>query len=81
MDKGRRIIEAVVKLAHSLGLPVIAEGVETERESNFLQLAGCHMVQGYLYGKPMTVEAFEELLADNPIGKKQLLSFDDEEFT
>ena len=70
MERGGNIIEAIVKLAHSLGLIVIAEGVETERESNFLRSIQCSISQGFLYGRPVPVREFEAYLAVNDIGRK-----------
>ena len=70
MDKGGNVIESLVKLAYSLGMLVIAEGVENEREANFLRAIGCNLVQGYLYGKPMPEESFGLLLENNAIGNK-----------
>lgn len=54
----RAIAEAIVAMAHRLGLKVIAEGVETEGQRALLMAVGCEYVQGYLYAKPMPVEAF-----------------------
>jgi len=54
----RAIAEAIVVMAHRLGLKVIAEGVETEGQLALLAEAGCEYVQGYLYAKPMPVETF-----------------------
>ncbi|EGW23327.1 EAL domain-containing protein [Methylobacter tundripaludum] len=54
----RAIAEAIVVMAHRLGLKVIAEGVETEGQYALLAEAGCEYVQGYLFAKPMPVEAF-----------------------
>jgi len=54
----RAIAEAIVVMAHRLGLKVIAEGVETEGQRALLMAVGCEYVQGYLYAKPMPVEAF-----------------------
>ena len=51
-------------MGRSLVLDVIAEGVETEGQREFLQLHGCHAFQGYLYAKPLPLEEFEELLAN-----------------
>jgi len=54
----RAIAEAIVVMAHRLGLKVIAEGVESEGQRALLMAVGCEYVQGYLYAKPMPVEAF-----------------------
>ncbi len=53
------IAKMVVVLAESLGLAVIAEGVETEEQKNFLAHQGCHAYQGYLFSRPLPLEAFE----------------------
>lgn len=62
MDKGGHVIESLVNLAHSIGILVIAEGVETEREVNFLRSIQCNLVQGYFFGKPVPEEVFYETL-------------------
>jgi len=48
------IVMAIIGMGRSLRLKVIAEGVETQEQANFLKLNGCDEVQGYFYGKPMT---------------------------
>ncbi|MFD2233535.1 EAL domain-containing protein [Phaeospirillum tilakii] len=53
------IARAIVDLAHSLGLEVIAEGVETQEQQDFLIGLGCYMFQGYLFSRPLTADAFE----------------------
>jgi diguanylate cyclase (GGDEF)-like protein/PAS domain S-box-containing protein len=54
------IARTVVALGQSLGLAVIAEGVETEAQREFLEAHGCHAYQGYLFSRPLPVEGFEE---------------------
>ncbi len=54
--------EAIIVMAHKLGLKVIAEGVETEQQRDLLAAAGCDYGQGYLFSRPMPVEEFNRLL-------------------
>ncbi|MFZ6772723.1 bifunctional diguanylate cyclase/phosphodiesterase [Undibacterium sp. SXout7W] len=54
------IAKMIIALADTLGLVVIAEGVETENQRQFLSHNGCHDYQGYLFGKPMGIKAFED---------------------
>ncbi|CAM5782484.1 putative bifunctional diguanylate cyclase/phosphodiesterase [Rhizobacter fulvus] len=53
----RAVVDAVVKLAHALGLKVVAEGVENLRQHKILVDLGCDELQGYLFAKPMTARA------------------------
>ena len=53
----RSVVDAVVKLAHALGLRVVAEGVENERQQQILVEMGCDELQGYMFAKPMSASA------------------------
>ncbi|MDH5551998.1 MAG: EAL domain-containing protein, partial [Nitrosomonas sp.] len=57
------IIKTIISLAQNLGLEVIAEGVETTMQKEFLIKAGCFDYQGYLFGRPLSLEHFEECIA------------------
>lgn len=62
-DKGNiAIVRAILSMAEGLELEVIAEGVEHSAQQEILRLHGCRHFQGYLFGKPMSVDAFLELL-------------------
>lgn len=56
------IVSAIITLAKSLNLNIVAEGVETIDQLNFLKNQGCNQIQGYLYSKPLKADKFEELL-------------------
>jgi diguanylate cyclase (GGDEF)-like protein len=58
---GRTLVCTIIAMAHSLNLNVIAEGVETEEQQQFLKDNGCDHYQGYLFSKPVTIKAFEAL--------------------
>jgi diguanylate cyclase (GGDEF)-like protein/PAS domain S-box-containing protein len=55
------IAQTIVSLSRAMGLPVIAEGVETEEQRDFLTRLGCHAFQGYLFSRPLALEEFERL--------------------
>jgi len=57
------IIQAIVALGRALGLKVVVEGVETEKQRVLLRLAGCDEMQGYLFAKPAPAKAIDRLLA------------------
>ncbi len=59
------LCEAIIVMAHKLGIKVVAEGVETERQRDMLAAAECDYAQGYLYSKPIPADEFEELLKRN----------------
>ncbi|WP_326533182.1 GGDEF/EAL domain-containing response regulator [Pseudorhodoferax sp.] len=67
-DATARIAEMIVPLGHRLGMQVLAEGVETEAQAQALRQLGCDEVQGYLYGKPMPLDAFTAWLGQREGG-------------
>lgn len=62
--KGGNILTAILKMAESLKMQTIAEGVETKEQVEFLKSIGCKYVQGFYYSKPLPVEDFEKLISD-----------------
>ena len=59
------IVIAIIALAHSLNLRVVAEGVETPEQLNFLRKHNCDEIQGYIFSKPIPAEQFQRLLAEH----------------
>ena len=55
------LCEAMIVMAHKLGIKVIAEGVETEQQRNLLKQIECDYGQGYLFSRPVPAEEFEKL--------------------
>ncbi|MHB1140148.1 MAG: EAL domain-containing protein [Sulfuricaulis sp.] len=73
---GAGIVCAIIVMAHTLGIKVIAEGVETAGHFRFLRQQGCDISQGYYCSRPLATEAFTELLRDWPrvqLGKCNLV--------
>ncbi|HEY6896866.1 MAG TPA: EAL domain-containing protein, partial [Rhodocyclaceae bacterium] len=58
----RAIVEAIIVMAHKLGMKVIAEGVETAEQRDLLEAAGCDFGQGYFFARPMPIPDFETFL-------------------
>ena len=56
------IVSAIVALGQALGLRIVAEGVETAGQLGFLRLHGCGGFQGYLFGRPAPLQAWDEML-------------------
>ena len=61
------ILKAIVVLGQSLNMKVVAEGVETEYQKAYLRALGCDLYQGYLFSKPISENAYEQLLATNNV--------------
>ncbi len=68
--RGGTILSSVVRMLKWLNMPVIAEGVETVEQADFLRSIGCDYIQGYLYSKPLPEEQYLELISGSTLGTK-----------
>ena len=66
------ICSATIALAHSLGLEVVAEGVETEAQYSFLRYLGCDLIQGYYFSRPLAADVVEDFLKQSSAEPKIL---------
>lgn len=60
-DRGQKIVEHTIKMTRSIGLDMVAEGVETKEQAEFLENCGCNTAQGFYYAKPMGMDEFEKI--------------------
>jgi diguanylate cyclase (GGDEF)-like protein/PAS domain S-box-containing protein len=67
-DRSLAIVRAVIGLAHGLGLPVLAEGVETNDQLRTLIREGCDEMQGHLIGRPRPIEVYADIVSGGSIG-------------
>ncbi|RZS58129.1 putative bifunctional diguanylate cyclase/phosphodiesterase [Sphaerotilus mobilis] len=65
-EEDRVVVEAIVGIAQALGIEVVAEGVETEAQRDYLCGAGCHILQGYLIARPADAQQYAQWLAARP---------------
>jgi diguanylate cyclase len=61
------IVQGVILIARTLGVHVVAEGVDSPAEHRFLQAAGCHIMQGFLFARPLTEAGLAEFLETHPV--------------
>ncbi len=64
--RSRALVEAIITLGKQLGLQVLIEGVETQKQRDFLLKSGCDFMQGFLFSRPLSAEAVEDLLRGWP---------------
>lgn len=57
------LIPEIAKVVHKLGLTVLAEGVETEEQRDFLRDAGCDLLQGFLFSKPVKLDENQHIIS------------------
>ena len=63
-ERGLTVIQYLTKMLKRLGFTVLAEGVETEEQLDWMKMADCDLVQGFYYAKPMSIADFRAFLAD-----------------
>lgn len=61
-DRGRKIISHTISMSQDIGLDIIAEGVETNEQADFLSNCGCDAAQGFLYSRPVPADEFDKML-------------------
>mgnify|MGYP000504162418 CR=1 FL=1 len=66
-EQGRNMVATIVTIAHNLGMDVVAEGVETNQQLDYLASLKCEQLQGYLYSKPLAHENFQKYLLSHQI--------------
>ena len=65
-EQAPAVIEMILSMAKTLGMKTVAEGIETEEQAAFLTRRGCSLGQGYLYSRPIPLEAFRKLVREWP---------------
>lgn len=78
-ERGGAILNAIMRMSRWLKMPVIAEGVETKEQADFLLSLSCQVIQGFLYAKPMPRENFENHIISNRTDKTDIQLMNDVE--
>ena len=65
VDRGMLIVSEVIDLAKKLNMKIVAEGIESREQVEFLTEQECDLIQGYFYAKPMPISEFEEKYGEN----------------
>ncbi|HBE84215.1 MAG TPA: hypothetical protein DDW24_15735, partial [Blastocatellia bacterium] len=73
-EKSGAIVKTILMLGENLGIDVVAEGIETERQLESLRTLGCKLGQGYLFSRPVDASKARKLLKKRPLHIKQLHS-------
>ena len=60
--QGAKIIDSIINMAHTINMKVVAEGVETQEQLDYLQQNNCDIIQGYIFSQPITAQKAFELL-------------------
>lgn len=68
------IVEMILSMAHTLGMQIVGEGIETEAQAKYLTQQKCHIGQGFLYSPPITSKAFAKMLREQPFVTKKLIA-------
>ncbi len=71
-ERGKVIVEHTIQMTKSIGLDIVAEGVENPEQAHFLMESGCRIAQGFYYAKPMPVEDFDRIYKENSAKNQNL---------
>lgn len=69
-DRGKKIISHTISMSKDIGLDLVAEGVETKEQAQFLYDSGCRVAQGFYYSKPVTIDEFNRIAFGDKMIKK-----------
>ena len=65
-EKDKKIVRSIINLANDLDMDTVAEGVETKEQLEFLMNNGCHVIQGFLLGRPVSADVIVKTLLESP---------------